>query len=438
MKGDSNKMKKMKKSRSVWISMFLILLFASSLCTSVYADADISLALKKVGEIQEAKLDYESIDVYPSGLITKDAEGNYYVLDEMGNNNLGRSYGKAECFSTELFLVYDAETWPNSCGLVKADGTVVLPCEAAIINPVKGTDRYLKVSVATEPTDKENAFLYTYSGWVAWPEEQSEYYDGYDHYYDLKEGKYFESWDEADLSAIQGVYKAEQADDDKYAITAADGTVITEVDFYPSAIYGEGELFSIRQDDGNIVVNRKGDPVTDIKFKTSPTETNGYLWAVNVEDETEYTVMDFDGKIYADAADKISNVNGKPYGFTLLYNKDDNSLLLYPDGTIARLGKYDNGGDLPFYRRNKDGKPDSIFVLNKEKYQEIKEKIVNTLDSSLMLLAAKDDEPEYSIYNTIDGSILLKKGGTRIFGSDYWVYALKNGVWEVYKVIVNY
>ena len=78
----------MKKSRSVWISMFLILLFASSLCTSVYADADISLALKKVGEIQEAELDYESIDVYPSGLITKDAEGNYYVLDEMGNNNL--------------------------------------------------------------------------------------------------------------------------------------------------------------------------------------------------------------------------------------------------------------------------------------------------------------------------------------------------------------
>ena len=106
----------------------------------------------------EAELDYESIDVYPSGLITKDAEGNYYVLDEMGNNNLGRSYGKAECFSTELFLVYDAETWPNSCGLVKADGTVVLPCEAAIINPVKGTDRYLKVSVATEPTDRKTHF----------------------------------------------------------------------------------------------------------------------------------------------------------------------------------------------------------------------------------------------------------------------------------------
>ncbi|MDO5475958.1 MAG: hypothetical protein Q4F43_02465 [Eubacteriales bacterium] len=427
----------MKKTRSIWISMLLVMIFTASLCTSVYANVDMTLALEKVGEIQEAKLDYKNIEAYPSGLITEDTEGNYYVLDEMGNNNLGRSYGKVVCFSEELFLVYDAETWPNSCGLVKADGTVVLPCEAAIIDPVKGSDRYLKVSVATEPTDKENAFLYTYSGWVAWPEEQSEYYDGYAHYYDLKEGKYFENWDEADLSEMQGIYNKKKLDNDKYAITATDGTVITEVDFYPNEIYGEGELFSIRQDDGYIVVNRKGDPVSDIKFKAPPTETNGYLWAVNVKDEEERTVIGFDGKIYADAADKIWNVLGIACGFTLLYNKDDNSLLLYPDGIVAKLGKYDNDGNMPFYRWQNDGEPDSIFVLKKGKYQEIEEKIVNTLDSSLMLLAKKDGETEYSIYNTIDGSILLKKAGTKVYGSDYWVYVLKNGVWEVYKVIVR-
>ena len=117
----------MKKPLHIWISIFLTMLFVASLCTSVYADVDMTLTLEKVGEIQEAKLDYKSIKVYPAGLITEDAEGNYYVLDEMGNNNLDRSYGKVECFSEELFLVYDAETWPNSCGLVKADGTVVLP-----------------------------------------------------------------------------------------------------------------------------------------------------------------------------------------------------------------------------------------------------------------------------------------------------------------------
>lgn len=434
MKGDSIKMK---KTRFIWISVLLTMIFAATLCTPVYADFKMTLKLEKVGEIQETKLDYESINVYPTGLITKDAEDKYYVLDEMGNNNLGRTYGKAEYFTDELFLVYDVETWPNSCGLVKADGTVVLPCEAAIINSIKGTERYLKISVATEATDKENAFLYTYSGWVAWPEEQSEYYDGYAHYYDLKEGKYFDDWEEADLSEMQGVYDKKQLDNGNYAITAADGTVLTELDFCPSDIYGEAELFSRRQDDGFIVVNRNGDPITDITFKASPTETNGYLWAVNIKDEEERTVIDFDGKIYADAADKISNVNGKPFGLTLLYNKDDNSLLLYPDGTIAKLGKYDNGGDLPFYRWHNDGEPDSIFVLNKGKYQEIEEEIVNTLDSSLMLLASKDGETEYSIYNTIDGSILLEKGGTRFYGSDYWVYALKNGVWEVYKVAVS-
>ena len=66
----------MKKPLHIWISMFLTMLFVASLCTSVYADVDMTLALEKVGEIQEAKLDYKSIKVYPAGLITEDAEGN--------------------------------------------------------------------------------------------------------------------------------------------------------------------------------------------------------------------------------------------------------------------------------------------------------------------------------------------------------------------------
>ena len=108
-----------------------------------------------------------------------------------------------------------------------------------------------------------------------------------------------------------------------------------------------------------------------------------------------------------------------------------------PSDGIKKTGKYDSGGDLPFYRWHNDGKPDSIFVLKKGEYQEIEEKIVNTLDSGLMLLAKKDGETEYSIYNTIDGSILLKQAGTKVYGSDYWVYVLKNGVWEVYKVAAS-
>ena len=60
-------MKRLKKTRYVWFSMFLIILFVASLCTSVYADVDMTLTLEKVGEIQEAKLDYKSIKVYPAG-----------------------------------------------------------------------------------------------------------------------------------------------------------------------------------------------------------------------------------------------------------------------------------------------------------------------------------------------------------------------------------
>ena len=430
----------MKKTRFIWLSALLIIAFSTAFCTFVYADTDMSLALEKVGEIPEENLDYNSIEkVYPSGLITKDDEGNFFVLDEMGNNNLGRSYGKAEYFTDELFLVYDAETWPNSCGLVKADGTVVLPCEAAIISSINGTDRYLKISVATEPTDKDNAFLYTYSGWVAWPEEQSEYYDGYDHYYDLKENKYFEDWDEADLSELHGVYQCESIDDGKTAIVTPDGTVLTELDFWPYEIYGEAELFSKSQDDGYMVVDRIGDPISEIRFKGSPLEKNGYLCGVNVEDEQAYTVIDFDGKICADGSDEIWSVNEKPYGFNLLYNRDNKSLLLYPDGTVAELGEYDNGGDMPYYRRHSDEEPDKFFVLNKGQYQDLSEESLDNSgsDSSLMVKVIYNGESEYSLYNTIDGSLILERGGNKIYASDFWVYALKDGTWDVYKVVVN-
>ena len=315
----------------------------------------------------------------------------------------------------------------------------MLPCEAAIISSINGTDRYLKISVATEPTDKDNAFLYTYSGWVAWPEEQSEYYDGYDHYYDLKENKYFEDWDEADLSELHGVYQRESIDDGKTAIVTPDGTVLTELDFWPYEIYGEAELFSKSQDDGYMVVARTGDPISEIRFKGSPLEKNGYLYAVNVEDEQAKTVIDFDGKIYADGSDEIWNVIEQPYGFNLLYNRDNKSLLLYPDGTVAELGEYDNGGDMPFYRWHSDKEPDKFFVLNKGQYQDLSEEsLVNSgTDSYLMVKTKSDGESEYSLYNTIDGSLILEKGGTAIYASDFWVYALKDGTWDVYKVVVN-
>ena len=429
----------MKKTRWIWISALLIMALSAALCTFVSADVDLTLTLEKVGEIPEETLDYEDIKIYPSGLIAEDAEGNYYVLDEMGNNNLGRSYGNASFFTDELFKVYDAATWPISCGLVKADGTVVLPCEAAIINSVNDTDRYVEVSVATEPTDKEHAFIYTYDGWVAWPDEDSEYYDGYKHYYDLKEGKYIDTLDEADPSGFQGRYTYEQGDDDKYSIVAPDGTVVTELDSWPSEIYGEGEFFAMKQDDGYIVVDRNGAPISEFKFKAPPDVINGYLSAVKTEDDKAYTVMDFEGNIYVDGEDNIPYVNEKAYGFTLLGNPDDKNLLLYPDGTLAELGKYNNGGDLPFYKRGSDGEPDQFFVLEKGAYQDLgEEHLVNSnMESSLIIQAKADGEEESSLYNTIDGSVLMEKAGTDFYTSDYWVYVLKDGVWGVYKVVVN-
>ena len=430
----------MKKVLYAWSAFIVAVVIISISSIPAFAGSRIRISLEKVGEIPESVLSGKEIDVFPTGLIAEDEDHKFYILDEMGNNNLGRSYDHAKAFTEELFLVYDAENWPNSCGLVKADGTVVLPCEAAIIQTIKETDRYLKISVATEPTDKENAFIYTYSGWIAWPTEQSEYYDGYSQYYDLKEAKYFENWEDADPGDIHGGYTKASGENSTTVIFDPEGNEVASLDFSPSEIYGEGELFSKRTDDGFIVVDRKGDPINDIVFKASPTETNGYLRACDVRDDNVYTVMDFSGKVYADGTDHVRNVSRMPYGFLSLGKQDGNDLLLYPDGTIAETGDHtDDGATLPFFIRGRDGKPDRIFVLNKGIYIDTETDFVSKLDSSSSLLRVKlSGDDDYSLISAADGSILLKNGGSKIIGSDYRVYALKDGAWTVYKVTTDY
>lgn len=432
----------MKNMCRLWTSFLFVVLFSAAFSIMVLANSSLSVSLEEVGTIPARSFDYESFDIYPTGLIAYNENGNYFVLDEMGNNNLNRSYGNAEYFTDELFLVRDQQTWPNSCGLVKSDGTVVLPCEAAIIETIDGTDRYLKISVATEKTDKDAAFLYTYSGWVAWPSEQSEYYDGYSKYYDLQEGQYFDDWADADLSDFHGKYTYESGEKGTTILLGPDGNPVAELDFWPSAVYGEGERFAKRTDNGVLVVDQNGDPISDIQFKASPTETNGYLWAVNSNDENENTVIDFDGNVYADASDNIWNVLDKDYGFTLLYNRDENSLLLYPDGTTAALGHFSGDGDLPFHRGGEDGEPNKIFVLNEGEYRDIKEEYLSNggkcgKNSCLLIMAKHDDDQEFSLYSAADGSLLLDKGGTSLRYSDYWAYALNDDNWTIYKVTVS-
>lgn len=227
--------------------------------------------------------------------------------------------------------------------------------------------------------------------------------------------------------------------DDVLFICGYEAGWVAELSTYPYEIYGEGELFAEKSDDGTIVVDRNETPVSDIVFKTSPSETNGFLWGVSIKDKRNMTVMDFSGKVYADGTDEIQNVKQKPYGLTLLY-RDGDSLLLYPDGTIAELGDYDGGGDLPYYIKGSEDEPNRIFVLNEGQYKEIKEENITTsgIDGNLMILARADGESDYSLYSITDGSLLLDKGGSRILASDDWIYSLKDGVWEVYKVSVNY
>ena len=180
-----------------WISLCLALLLMLSLTGTAFAFGDkltsgadsrigISVTLTKVGQADGEAVENAVCDA--AGLIAWSG-GSARLLDWKGNPVSG-SYDNIEPLCDGYWLVYQYSAGVNCCGLMKDDGTLLIPVSAAIIQEVSGPEfanrwearfRYLEVVYAGEQlSEDEGAFLFVHYT----P------YAGYSLYYDLQRERF--------------------------------------------------------------------------------------------------------------------------------------------------------------------------------------------------------------------------------------------------------
>lgn len=131
----------------------------------------------------------------------KDKDGVEFLTatDHMGNPISEQRYGNVSVVLPGVYAVSALSEDINCTGILLESGEELLPCEAAIINPIYEScnsdlksERYVFVIYATEPTtNKDEAFFYATDAMISiTPEEGDSLYKGYGMVFDLAEKRF--------------------------------------------------------------------------------------------------------------------------------------------------------------------------------------------------------------------------------------------------------
>lgn len=131
----------------------------------------------------------------------KDADGNEFLIatDHMGKPISEEHYGNISVVIPGVYAVTALSEDINSTGILLESGEQLLPCEAAIINPIaesynsdRYSDRYVYVIYGTEVTqNKDEAFFYSTSAMISiTPDDDDVLYKGYGMVFDLQEKRF--------------------------------------------------------------------------------------------------------------------------------------------------------------------------------------------------------------------------------------------------------
>ena len=467
-----------------WISLCLAVLLILSLTVSASAfgttirsgeksKTGISVTLTLEGETDAEPI--EDAICEAAGIIDRTG-GMGQLLDENGKP-VGERYDRIASLCDGYWLVELQEKGVNCLGLMKDDGTLLIPPSAVMIDAVDGQDydlRYLEIVYATDEVDEDDDSAYVTVGFTT--------YAGFSLYYDLENEGFvgelrrdhteppysvqavgdkllFEKrgivYDEkgkeilkdADLEASWDFFVQYQGGN--YALLDSELREVAAFSQQPHAFPGEDEFFFLYEDDWYWVTDLEGKQLGELKFWFEPDAWGNFFYGE--DDNDNYLVMDRSGRQIISAEDKVTDIEPAPYGFLLLRidgEDDQEYALLYPDGSIVRgLDAVDPIEGL-LAVKTEDGVTKVLILDDKDFSLSLPEgATIDPLcyEEALPTLAVIEDrDGVQTLISLVDGEKLMKvdTGDTYYDGFCYadgrlYVLDSDNYIYAIYKVQVD-
>lgn len=429
--------------------------------------------VEKVGDFP--KPDYPII--FDNALLAEDGE-NYKVLTYLGEEAINKSYKSVELICNGFYLVSTSDEI-NSKGLISDSGEELIPCEATIITAVGTIDdkseRYVLVTYVSGTTsNEEDCLVYKGYDWddnIEYSYLDSFYEDGYEMYtgytliYDLEMKQFVNnikltnhnSFDidecgdnlivknkdatatvfDASGNSIYSIRKSlfdvkgSYFDDylnETYYIKNSFGENMYSSREYIDFIADDDELYLIKNNEDNKVLicdSYTYDEISGIAYEWISEVHNG-IFKVQLIDGTGDVLVNKDGEELINESNVIQYIeNGfweAEYQILDSCCNVHSNLLdetqLYPAELI--YGANDVTG---YY----------LYVFAEAEYSLYLDAVVEGLDTAL-IKANRDSDGLYGVYELYTGQCLIDHQYEEIQYVDGYIYGLKEGVWDVYKV----
>lgn len=391
------------------------------------------------------------------------------MLDYLGKENAENDFQDIEYFQEGIYEVSKAADLFTLSGMVKADGTVLIPCEAAVITRL--SDRYLKVVYGERETEnQEEALFYTHEGiFSLQPSEEDVLYAGYMKVYDLEKEKFIESItitsptvrletcaDKLCITDENGnmkIYNSEgevicedasqfrvsgdffvRRENSINIVYSSDLERLFETEFSVSGMTGRACLSYYNRDTGLYgLLNQSGDIIVEAKYSSiDPVGSEAYK--VRMADDKEYYgIIEEDGTIVAEC--EFENIEAGINQYYIGYKENEEGEYLYtligPDGIIYADSKERFEPSTLLSQREINGS-EVYFVVEDQDY-------TLTLDAAeklgVELVSAKNITTGlYGVFELWTGEQILDYAYTDIQAAYGYLYAYKDGVYTVYQV----
>ena len=456
----------MKKGFAVLLALVMLTCLLPAF-SSYGEGADVTVTLNKVGAVDAGA--FQNARFGETGICVISADQKYQLLDYQGNNALGETYDYATDFENGTWLVYQADKGRNAWGLVKPDGTVLIPVSAAIITKLSGSTRFLEVAYATEKvSDESAAFLKGAASPFLAEQGDPEYYAGYSLYFDLENGKFVGDLKRTDITETYAVsavgdklyfshremvydqnggefapfsdltrgdfFVSSKGDGELYTVYDDNMKEIAAFEKCPEVIYAGGQFFAFEDEETDKVTiwTIDGAQVGELAFRYAPDLYGSFFCGDDTENSDVQIAMDLSGKTIITAEEGVSYIEKAPCGYLELTYEDGTYGLLRSDGTILKGGNLDG---LLLYEERDQGY--AMMILNTGAFMELPDDF-SRIRCPFLFVTEKDEVS--TLYEAFNGEALLTSNASSwdaFYYANGYLYAKQGDSYDIYQVVVS-